>query len=838
MINSMGYAGYFLIVWDIIRYAKDHGIPVGPGRGSAAGSLVAYALQITDIDPIRYGLIFERFLNPERISLPDIDMDFCMEGRDQVINYVIDKFGADHVAQIITFGTMAAKAAIRDVGRVLEIPYAEVDRFAKLIPNTLNITLQQALEEEPRIQELARSDSKLQELLELAKALEGTTRHASTHAAGIVISTEPLTEHVPLYRGTNDEVVTQYAMGDIEKIGLVKFDFLGLRTLTVIDHTLRLVNERGVGGRGLGVDRSTPDPSTPYTPPPTPLSLSDIPMDDPETFALLSSGETTGVFQLEGAGMRDLLIKMKPEHFEDVIAIIALYRPGPIGSGMIDDFIKRKRGQTKIQYEVPPLEEILKETYGVIVYQEQVMKIANVLGGFSLGEADLLRRAMGKKKPDDMEKQKSLFITGAKANGISAKKAEKIFDLMAYFAGYGFNKSHSAAYALISYQTAYLKTHYPLEFMAALLTSEMGNSDKVVKYISECRAMGIPILPPDVNESQRDFTVVQGRIRFGLAAVKNVGLASIDAIQGARATEGRFTDLFHFCRQVDLRRVNKRVIEGLIKCGAFDSTGARRSQLMSVLEQAMEEGARHQEEQDRGQMSIFGGANGLPTHITTKAVLPDLPEWEEAVRLRFEKEILGFYITSHPLAPWQEEMKRLASHTMEEMGDARDGMELRLVGIVTHRKMSTTKKGDKMAYVRLEDLTGSIEVIVFPDLYKSCAPLLMNDSPLLVVGTLDKAEKGIRLKATRLELLAQARTRTASKVEIQLDADRVQGADLQLLKNILSKYRGGCSVYLKLSSVEKGESLIAIPSELRVTPSPLFISEVEGSFGKGTVSVI
>ncbi|HEX9756616.1 MAG TPA: DNA polymerase III subunit alpha [Nitrospiria bacterium] len=819
MINSMGYAGYFLIVWDIIHYAKENKIPVGPGRGSAAGSLVAYTLQITDIDPLRYGLIFERFLNPERISLPDIDMDFCMEKRDQVIDYVIDKFGADHVAQIITFGTMAAKASVRDVGRVLEIPYAEVDRFAKLIPNTLNITLEQALVDEPRIKEVAKTDPKFQELLDLARALEGTTRHASTHAAGIVISKEPLTEHVPLYRGTNNEVVTQYAMGDVEKIGLIKFDFLGLKTLTVIDHTLRLVNhKRKAEGE-------------------TSLQLSSIPMKDKKTFSLLGKGETTGVFQLESSGMRDILVKMKPESFEDIIAIIALYRPGPIGSGMIDDFIKRKRGKTKIQYEVPQLEEILKETYGVIVYQEQVMKIANLLAGFSLGEADLLRRAMGKKKPEEMEKMKTQFLMGAKSKGLKPKKAEKIFDLMAYFAGYGFNKSHSAAYAMISYHTAFLKAHYPMEFMAALLTCDMGNSDKVVKNINECRAMGIRILPPDVNESQRDFTVTKKEIRFGLAAVKNVGTAAIDSILSVRDQDGGFVSLSHFCRQVDLRRVNKRVIEGLIKCGAFDSTGGKRAHLMEIMEKTIEEGGKFQEEKERGQMSIFGGPSPLPPRDFSNAQGSQLEEWDDATLLRYEKEILGFYITGHPLAERKDEIKRLASHAMEQLGDLRDGSEVRLVGILIHRKIATTKKGDKMAYVRLEDLTGSLEVIVFPDLYKTCSDVLTTDAPLLVVGNLDNGEKGLRLKATKLDSLNKIKTRLASKVEIQINADQTQSQDLQNLKNILSKYRGGCDVFLKFSSTHQGESVIAIPSDLRVTPTPLFISEIEGSFGKGTVLI-
>ncbi|MCI0530269.1 MAG: DNA polymerase III subunit alpha, partial [Nitrospira sp.] len=571
--------GYFLVVWDIVNFARSRDIPVGPGRGSAAGSLVAYCLKITDIDPLAYGLIFERFLNPERITLPDIDIDFCMERRGEVIEYVNQKYGSDHVAQIITFGTMAAKAVVRDVGRVMEIPYTEVDRVAKLIPNVLNITLDEAINSEPRLKELIEENAKIGELLNLAKSLEGLARHASTHAAGVVISKEPLTEHVPLYRGANGEIVTQYAKDEIEKIGLVKFDFLGLRNLTVIDSAIKLISQK------------SPDP---------PLTALEIPIDDVATYELLSSGQTAGVFQLESMGMRDLLIRLRPERFEDLIAILALYRPGPIGSGMVDEFIKRKRGSIPIKYEVPQLEDILKETYGVIVYQEQVMKIANVLAGFSLQEADLLRRAMGKKLPEEMEKQKEKFIQGAKQNSIPHKKAEKIFDQMAYFAGYGFNKSHSAAYALITYQTAHLKAHHPLEFMTALLTSEMGNEDKIVRYIGECRTMGIKILPPDVNESDMNFTVVPEGIRFGLAAVKNVGSSAIEAIVAARSEKGRFTALFDFCIKVDLRKVNRRVIEGLIKSGAFDSLKCKRSLLMEQLERTMEETNLYQQEAARG----------------------------------------------------------------------------------------------------------------------------------------------------------------------------------------------------------------------------------------------
>src|SRR5215217_2293432 len=513
VICSMGFAGYFLIVWDIIRFARSKGIPVGPGRGSAAGSLVAYALRITDLDPLVYTLLFERFLNPERVSLPDIDMDFCMDRRGEVINYVVEKYGTDHVAQIITFGTLGAKAAIRDVGRVLEIPYAECDKVAKLVPNQLNMTLQQALELEPKLRELVETDAKIAELMKVAQSLEGLARHASTHAAGVVISEEPLTDHVPLYKGANDEIVTQYTMGDVEKIGLVKFDFLGLKTLTMIRRAENLINEGKPNGPPMAVDQ--------------------LPFDDPKTFELLSSGKTTGIFQLESSGMRDLLTGFKPDRFEDIIAIIALYRPGPMD--LIPDFIKRKQGKIPITYEVPELEPILKDTYGVIVYQEQVMAIANRVAGFSLGQADILRRAMGKKKPEEMEKLRVKFVDGAKQNRIAEKKAEKLYEHIQKFAGYGFNKSHAAAYAVVCYHTGYLKAHYPTEFMAALMTSDMGNTDKIVGYFTECRDLGIKVLGPDVNASHKNFAVADGVIRFGLAAIKNVGEGAVDSVLAIRA---------------------------------------------------------------------------------------------------------------------------------------------------------------------------------------------------------------------------------------------------------------------------------------------------------------
>ncbi|MBI5746045.1 MAG: DNA polymerase III subunit alpha [Nitrospirae bacterium] len=817
IINKMGYAGYFLIVWDIVNHAKSSGIPVGPGRGSAAGSLVAFSLRITDIDPLAYGLIFERFLNPERITLPDIDIDFCMERRDEVIAHVIERFGSDHVSQIITFGTMAAKGAIRDVGRALEIPYIEVDKVAKLVPNTLNITIDEAIDAEPKLRELIEQNQKISELISIAKELEGLTRHASTHAAGIVISDAPIMEHLPLYRGTKGEIVTQYSMEAIEKIGLIKFDFLGLKTLTVIDKAVKLINK--------GKQDS--------------LMITDIPLDDKETYRLLSSGDTAGVFQLESSGMRDILTKMGPERFEEIIAILALYRPGPIGSGMIDDFIKRKRGDVRIEYETPDLKDILEETYGVMVYQEQVMKVANLLAGFSLGDADILRRAMGKKKPEEMARQKEDFIKGAIKRGIDEKKAEKIFDQMAYFAGYGFNKSHSAAYALISYQTAYLKAHYPVEFMTAMLSSEMGNSDKIVGYIRACRDMGIAILPPDVNESYNDFTAISHGIRFGLAAIKNVGSIAIESIITAREEGGRFKSIFDFCRRVDLRKVNRRVIEGLIKSGAFDSTGAKRSQLMEVMERAMEEGVTIQRERTNGQINIFspsisdGPDNGS---FAAEEKLPDMPEWDETQILRNEKESVGFYVTSHPLARYESELKRFSVSMSEDVGSMPDGSRVTICGIIGGKKVINTKRGEKMAYVQVEDLHGSFEVIIFPELFKKVSTLILADAPLLVSGWIDRGEKGAKIRAKDMELLSDALLKPVSRVDISLNSEGIKAPDLINLKKILCRYQGDCLVYLRIHHPDQHESVIAVDENLKVSPTDSFVLAIETSFGKGTVS--
>ena len=819
VLTQMGYAGYFLVVWDIIKFARSRGIPVGPGRGSAAGSLIAYALCITDLDPLAYNLLFERFLNPERVSMPDIDMDFCMDRRGEVINYVIEKYGEDHVCQIITFGTLGAKAAIRDVGRVMDIPYAEVDRVAKLVPTQLNITLKEALAQEPRLQELVDGDTRMKELMATAQALEGLARHASTHAAGVVISQKPLIEHVPLYKTGNDEIVTQYSMTDIEKVGLVKFDFLGLKTLTMIHQAVAMVNQKRDPEGHLDIER--------------------LPPNDAKTYALLASGKTSGIFQLESSGMRNLLVRIKPECFEDLIAILALYRPGPLESGMVDDFIKRKRDPSKIAYDPPELESILKETHGVIVYQEQVMAIANRMAGFSLGQADLLRRAMGKKKHDEMAKQKELFLDGAKTNGFTEKKAEKIFDQMAYFAGYGFNKSHSAAYALVTFQTAYLKAHHPTEFMAALLTSEMGNTDKMVGYFTECRERGIPILPPDVNESQKNFTIVEGGIRFGLAAIKNVGGNAIESIIARREAEEPFSSFFDFCCRIDMQKVNKRVLEGLIKVGAFDSTGTKRAQLMAVMEQTLDEASAIQKERALGQTSLFEAFEGETDSSNSYALarpLPPIDEWQQTQILQFERELTGFYITAHPLTQHTEAIRLLSTHTTATLHEAHEGREVKICGVIGSIKVTTTKKGNRMAYVQLEDLQGLVEVIVFPELFQNCSEFLSTDTVIQAMGTVDHMDSGARLKATKLEPLHDLQARTVKRVTIRLAETPETWGKLPKLQEVLHRHPGPAPIafHFHLDSQVQAESA-PLPN-LTVLPSSDLVYEVEQILGKETVT--
>ncbi|MBI5522552.1 MAG: DNA polymerase III subunit alpha [Desulfarculus sp.] len=815
VLVQMGFAGYFLVVADFINWAKDHDIPVGPGRGSAAGSLVAWGMRITDLDPIRYGLIFERFLNTERVSMPDIDVDFCYNRRGEVLQYVSDRYGKDHVAQIITFGSMQARAVLRDVGRVMDMPYNEVDQIAKLVPAVLGISLDKAIESEPRLKERMNSDPKVHKLLEIARALEGMPRHASTHAAGVVIGDVPLNQVVPLYKGPKDETVTQFDMKCVEKAGLIKFDFLGLRTLTVIDVAVRMVRQ----GR---------DPA---------FSIENIPMDDAATYALLSRGDTTGVFQLESSGMKELLSKMRPECFEDVIALVALYRPGPLESGMVDDFVARKHGEKKTAYLLPQLAPILKETYGVIVYQEQVMEIARVLAGYSLGEGDILRRAMGKKNPEEMASQRQRFAQGAKDGQVDPKKAEQIFDLMEKFAGYGFNKSHSAAYALIAYQTAFLKAHFPLEFMAALLTSEVNNTDAVMRHIGECRDHDLKVLPPDINLSEREFTVKEEAIRFGLAAVKNVGEGAVEAILAARAAGEAFTGLHDLCERVDLRKVNKRVLESLVKCGAFDSIGAHRAQLMAVLDEAMEQGQKLSRDREGGQTNMFA-AFGTQGPQATSHKLPDLAPWREADLLAYEKEALGFYITGHPLQAYREQIRRLATLDTVTVASASDGMTVRLAGLPTEVKEKVTKKGDRMAFVRLEDLKGSLEMVVFPDCFADGSRYLNGETPVLVTGTVDKDERGVKIKATKILPLDQATQTMTTRLRLKLEATGLTRDRLVLLRQTLCQYPGSCRVSLHLNVPGKGEAVLMLPAQYRVDPAPELMEQVNRLFGHGVVEPV
>ena len=815
IIKSTGFTNYFLTVADFVNYAKQRSIPVGPGRGSAAGSLVAYALKITEVDPIIYRLLFERFLNPDRISLPDIDIDFCMERRDEMIDYVSTKYGKENVAQIITFGKMQAKGAIRDVGRVLDMPYKEVDQIAKLIPNTLNITLSDALKQEPRLRKMIEDDEQVKELFSLSLSLEGLPRHASTHAAGIVISDMPLVEHLPLYRGQNNEVVTQFAMKAVGKIGLIKFDFLGLRTLTVINNCLNLINQSKE----------------------EPLNSNDLPLDDEKTYKLLSSGESDGVFQLESQGMKDLLVRIKPECIEDLIALLALYRPGPLGSGMVDDFIKRKRGEVSIRYAVPQLEDILSDTHGVILYQEQVMQIASKLANFSMGDADLLRSAMSKKKTDVMKKQKDKFIEGAKKNKISVKKAETIYNQMAMFAEYGFNKSHSTAYALIAFQTAYLKAHHPVEFMAALLTCEMDNNDKVLRHINECREMGIDILPPDINESNRDFTVSQVKIRFGLAAVKNVGGAAIESVISNRNDSGKFISLYDFCKRIDLRKANRRVIESLIKCGAFDSTGAQRSQMIAVLDNALEHAQRFQKDKMSKQINMFDlfGTDGTSGG---EEPFPDLPEWSDEELLSYEKESLGFYISKHPLNIFKDSLSKYTNTDTIAILEQNNDSEIGIGGIVSKRKEINTRKGDRMCFITLEDIKGVIEVVVFSDLYKTCSDLLKSDQPVLVKGKVvkDEDKETVKILASKIIPLSDAEKLLPPVTHLTLNLTEINKNQLQQLRGILLNYPGDCQAFLHLVIPQKSETVISLGNSFKVNPSPKLINEIKSLFGNAAIS--
>ncbi len=809
VIQEMGFSGYFLIVADFITWAKSQKIPVGPGRGSGAGSLAAFCMHITDIDPIPYGLIFERFLNVERKSMPDFDVDFCKDRRDEVIAYVRKKYGGDkHVAQIVAYGSMKARAVIRDVGRVLEIPLPVVDRIAKLIPEELKITLDKAIDKEPRLREAMKDDA-VRELLTVAQTLEGLSRHKTIHAAGVVISPRPMVEFLPVCVGPNKEVLTQYDMKYTEMTGLIKFDFLGLKTLTVIDRALKLIK------LDIGTD----------------VELKKIPMDDPKTYELLCRGDSLGVFQLESDGMRELLIKMKPEQFSDLIALVALYRPGPLDSGMVDTFVETKHGRRPPEYPLPQIKEVLEETYGVIVYQEQVMKIANILAGYSLGDADILRRAMGKKIPEVMEEEREKFMAGARKLNVPEDKAKYIFDLMAKFAGYGFNKSHSAAYALIAYQTAYLKAHYPAQFLAALLSCDVDNTDKVVKYINECHLHDIDVLPPDINESFQDFTVINDRIRFGLAAVKNVGGAALESIIAEREENGPYKSLGDFCSRIDSSKVNRKVIESLIKAGAFDTMEGHRAQLLEALDQALEQAKAVQRDRLSGQMNLFSLGSSSKTQKTTEVQLPDVEEWPKLKKLAFEKETIGFFLTGHPLEGVIDDIRMVADTDIAGLENYRDGQAVRLGGLIQNYKEHKSRKGDRMAFAVLEDMSSSVEVVIFPSSFEHCSHLLGGDDPVIVLGKVQQEERGAKIIAQTVHTLPDALEKYAEKATIKLRANRTTRGHMERLKDMLYRFHGTTPVHLTLHFDGRGEVDIEILKDLTIRPCREFFQELEQTLG-------
>jgi DNA polymerase-3 subunit alpha len=847
MIKRMKYPGYFLVVWDFIRYARERHIPVGPGRGSAAGSLVAYCLRITDVDPIDFDLIFERFLNPERVSLPDIDIDFCERRRGEVIDYVTERYGRENVAQIITFGTMKAKAVVRDVGRVLEMPYADVDKVAKQIPAALDMTLDKALEESEPLRQMEEHDPKVKELLAVARRLEGMTRHASVHAAGVVIAPRAITEFAPLYKGAHDEIVTQWSMKEIERVGLLKMDFLGLSTLTLIDDAIKEI-ERTTGTR---------------------LQLDRLPLDDAAAYRLFQEGQTYGIFQFESSGMRDILRKAKPQTLEDLIALNALYRPGPLRSGMVDDYIARKQGKTEVKYELPQLEPVLRETYGVIAYQEQVIRIAREVGGFTLGEADILRKAMGKKKPEVMQAQRAKFIAGAAANRIAEKKAGPIFDLMEHFAGYGFPKAHSTAYALLAYQTAFLKANYPAHFAAALLTIEAQNSDKLSLYLGECRERGIPLRPPDVNESELRFTVEgpEQAVRFGLTAIKNVGEGAIGSLLTVRKTQGRIASLERLCEDLDLRLANKRVFESLTKAGAFDSLADSyglsnappkvvRPRLFAAIDAACEYGSRLQRDREEGQAQLFGtfetASDKSKPQGAAAARLPEAVPWTDAETLAAEKETLGLYWSGHPVDRFTKELQALGARGTGELADApikssrSEGWmpggpkvepDTAVGGIVATVRPLKTRKGDRMAVITLEDAQGSVEVVIFPEAYQRAVALLEVGTMVLVRGTLERDDESTRIIAAELTPIETFGERLAKEVSIRLS--HPANEMLEALREVVARHRGDRRVSFEVETggPHRLRVRLELGAHMRVKPSPALVAEVERIVGQGSVSL-
>ena len=808
LIGKMGFAGYFLVVADFIVWAKDHGIPVGPGRGSVAGSLVAYAMRITEVDPISNKLFFERFLNPERISMPDIDVDFCIHGREHVIKYVIEKYGKEKVSQIATFGTLKAKAAIKDVGRALGMSYAETDRIAQLVPaprQGFDYPISEALKMEPKLAEYAAGEGR--ELIELAQKLEGLTRHSSTHAAGVVIGDRPLDELLPMMVDKDGNDVTQYSMTYVEKVGLVKFDFLGLKTLTVLHTACQIIKE----SRGVDID------------------LNALPLDDPKTYTLLCGGNTTGVFQLESSGITEMVVRLKPSCFDDIVAILALYRPGPLDAGMVDHYIERKHGREPISYLHPLMKDILMDTYGVILYQEQIMQLARALSGYSLGEADLLRKAMGKKNPEEMAKQKTRFVSGSVEKGIPQKLADEIFQQMETFARYGFNRSHTAAYALVSFQTAYLKAHFGVEFMAALMTHDMEDTDKTFKNFNECRKQGIAVLPPNLNESLASFTVRSGKILFGLEAVKGTGQKAVEAILRARE-DGPFKDLEDLISRVDLNGVNKRVFENMIKSGGFDFSKVSRREMSDRLEELLKVYA-SRKDVDPNQMNLFGAAAPKPV-VARRAV--SIPEWPVNQKLSFEREALGFYISGHPLEKFKWDLKRLGALSTADVKVKR-AKEVRVGGVITALKLKNTKKGDRYASFALEDWLGTIDSLVWPDTYRKIQHLIVPDEPVMVSGRADVTEERCVLVIDKMESLIQLRDRSATQGFLMLTANDDIEQRMPAVQTIFRKYTGSCPVKVRLQ-LDDGEVSIVLRdsanSPVCVGPSEALCEEVEQLFGR------
>ncbi len=813
VIQKTGYAGYFLIVADFIQYARDQGITVGPGRGSAAGSLVAYCLGITNLDPLRYGLLFERFLNPERISMPDIDIDFRDDRRGEIIEYVKKKYGEESVAQIITFGTMKSKAAVRDVGRVLQVPLMEADRLAKLIPNAPGspqpVRVEEAIEQVPEIGEAYRSNERTRRLLDDARALQGLARHASVHAAGVVIAPGRLVDHVPLYRSERGELTTQWDMTSVERVGLLKIDFLGLKTLTVIDETIERVAART--GEPIDVER--------------------IPLDDPDTFRLLGEGRTDGVFQFESSLATDICTRMKPDRFEDLIAINALIRPGPLDTGMTERYIRRKRGEERVDFYHADLEEILADTYGVITYQEQVMQIAAAVAGFSLAEADVLRKAIGKKIQSLIDEELGRFREGALARGYQRAVVDRLVTDITTFGRYGFNKSHSAAYALVSYHTAWLKAHWPREFMAALLTNEMGNSDKVVRSIEACRAMGIEVLGPDVNESDWAFTVVPQGLRFGLGAVKNVGRGAVEEIVRARRAKGPFAHLFELCERIDLRQANRRMLEALIAAGALESLEGHRAQQIAALDLAVGHGQRKADDRARGQFTLFAGAS--EEAAPSLPPLPAVEVWQAGERLRKEKEVLGFYVSGHPLDRVRPQLEALTTATIADLQSHGGRGDVTVGGVVAAVKGKTDRRGNAMAFFTLEDYSGTIEVIAFSSLYETARPLIHSDTPLLVTGRLDRREdEPAKVVADSVVPLAEAGASGDRRLEVRVPRDKCDAGTLGEVRAILLRHTGSMPVTITLDT---GDSRATLAPRVRVAVSAGLLEPLSDLLGAGNV---